>query len=62
VTTPMSSNITSSEVNAGIACEAIGCYSKATNMITLNVGSKRTISLLLCSNCRPKLCLDEAVK
>lgn len=51
----MSDNSTSSDHNDSIVCDAIGCYSKATNRIALSVGPKRTISLLLCSNCKEKL-------
>jgi hypothetical protein len=52
---PVSNNIrSSSEVNNNIICEALGCYSKANNKIAVEVGSKGTIFLCLCDNCKPK--------
>ena len=52
----MSNNIrsSSSEVNNNTVCEALGCYSKATNKIAVKVGSKGTIFLFLCDNCKTK--------
>ena len=52
----VSNNIrSSSEVNNNnTVCEALGCYSKATNKIPVEVGSKGTIILFLCDNCKPK--------
>jgi hypothetical protein len=58
----MSNNIIPSEVNNNIVCEAIGCYSKATNTIELKIGSNRTVSLLLCSECRSKLRLSKRTR
>ena len=55
----MSNNKASAQAYDDIICEAIGCYSNATNTIELKIGPNRTISLFLCSNCRLKLCLDE---
>jgi hypothetical protein len=48
----MSNNIVQSDLNNDIVCEAIDCSSKATKMLTLKVGSKGTISLFLCENCK----------
>jgi hypothetical protein len=51
----MSNNIRSSEVNNdNTVCEALGCYSKAINKIAAKVGSKGTIFLFLCDNCKTK--------
>jgi hypothetical protein len=53
--TAMSNSIRSPEINNDIICEAIACYSKATNKIAIKVGSDdRTMSLFLCNNCKPK--------
>ena len=35
----------------GVTCEAVGCYSKATDSITVKVGNLGAIPLWLCSNC-----------
>jgi hypothetical protein len=56
---PMNNNIRSSEINNPI-CEFVGCYSEATNKIAVKVGSKGTIFLFLCDNCKPKFCTDQA--
>ena len=60
--TPMSNSVAPHEVNNSIVCEAIGCYSKATNKITLSVGYKGTISLFLCTNCKSKLSLGQTAE
>ena len=52
----------SSKVYNNIVCEAIGCCSNATNTIKLKVGSDRTVSLFLCSNCKAKLHFDSSRK
>jgi hypothetical protein len=52
--TPTSNNVRSAELNNGIVCECIGCYAKATDKITLKIGSKGTITLFLCENCKPR--------
>jgi hypothetical protein len=59
----MSNNETSSRsVYDNIVCEAIGCSSNATNTIKLKVGSDRTVSLFLCSNCKAKLHFEDSGK
>jgi hypothetical protein len=35
-------------------CDVTGCFEKATDNITIKVGSLGVITLLLCSNCVPK--------
>lgn len=48
----MSSNsIISPDVNNDSVCEALGCSYKATDKITVKIGTKGTISLFLCRNC-----------
>ena len=37
-----------------VTCEAVGCYSKATDRIIVKVGNLGAITLLLCSNCVTK--------
>ena len=55
----MNNSITSSEIQNGVICEAMGCYSKATNKIAVEVAPKgKTIFLFLCKNCKPKFCKD----
>ena len=54
----MSNNTMSSEVNNSI-CEAIGCFAKAKFKVPINVGTKGTISLFLCEDCKPRFCRDE---
>jgi hypothetical protein len=46
----MSQNTIDPEVN-NVICEAVGCYAAATTKITVRVGQKGTISLILCNNC-----------
>jgi hypothetical protein len=58
----MSNNTRLPDANNGIVCEAIGCYSKATDRIVLNIGSEITISLFLCTNCKSKLRLGETAE
>jgi hypothetical protein len=58
----MSDNLTLPDHNNSTVCEAIGCYSIATNTIALSVGPKRTISLLVCSNCKAKLHFESSRK
>jgi hypothetical protein len=58
---PMSNNMAKPEVNNDIVCEAIGCYSKDTNLVKLNIGYKRIISLYLCTKCKSKLQLGAEV-
>jgi hypothetical protein len=60
----MSNNETSSSCNVydSIVCEAIGCSSNATNTIKLKIGSDRTVSLFLCSNCKAKLHFESSEK
>ena len=50
VTTPLSQNIISSEVNKSL-CEAVGCFAQATTEIKVKVGKQGKISLLLCKGC-----------
>ena len=50
VTTSMSQDIISSEVNKSL-CEAFGCFAQATIQIKVKVGTKGAISLLLCKEC-----------
>ena len=43
------------ELQSGIEiCEASGCFARATNKITVEVGPRGVISLLLCNNCVSK--------
>jgi hypothetical protein len=49
----MDNNHKDIELNNPI-CEATGCLEKATDNITIKVGSLGIITLLLCSNCVPK--------
>ncbi len=37
-----------------VVCEAIGCYAKATTTVAIRVGTKGSIFLNLCANCRPR--------
>lgn len=55
----MSNKTMSSNVNNGI-CEAVGCFAKAKFKVPINVGTKGTISLFLCENCRPRFSTDDA--
>ena len=54
----MSSNNITSDLNNAI-CEADGCFAKAKVSVAVKVGSKGTISLLLCENCRPRFSTDD---
>ena len=49
----MDDKYTDADAN-NLICEATGCFEKATNNITIKVGSLGIITLLLCSNCVPK--------
>ena len=40
----MSNNIISSEIQNGVTCEAIGCYSKATNKVAVEVAPEGKLS------------------
>jgi hypothetical protein len=51
----------SSEINNHIVCEAVGCYSIATNKISVKVGSRGTIFLFVCNECKPKFCVDPKI-
>jgi hypothetical protein len=42
------------DLELGVTCEAVGCYSKATDRIIVEVGNLGAITLLLCSNCVTK--------
>lgn len=55
----MSNNIVPSDLNNNIVCEAVGCYSKADIEVHIKVGSKGTIPVFLCVECRSKFHLDE---
>jgi hypothetical protein len=56
---PMSNIITSSEIQNGVICEAIGCISKAINKIAVKVAPDgRSIFLFLCDDCKSKFCTD----
>jgi transposase-like protein len=50
----MIDSVRSTEINNNIICEAMGCYYKATNKITLSIGYRETISLFVCAKCRSK--------
>lgn len=50
----MSNNIAFSETSDDIVCEAIGCYSTATNKIVVKVGAKETITIFVCNDCKPR--------
>jgi hypothetical protein len=54
----MSNNTISSDVN-NVICEAVGCFAKAKFKVPINVGTKGTISLYLCEDCKPRFCSDE---
>ena len=57
----MSNNTIPSDVNNNI-CEAVGCFAKAKVSVAVKVGSKGTISLLLCENCKPRFSTDSDTK
>lgn len=43
-----------SRISKNKTCEANGCYNKATNQTTLNVGRHGSIELNLCKSCIPE--------
>jgi hypothetical protein len=50
----MNDNLLESKEISTQTCNAFGCDNIATVKIVLNIGYK-TISLVVCENCRPKL-------
>ena len=54
----MSNNNIPSDINKDI-CEAVGCFAKAKFKVPVKVGTKGTISLFLCEDCKPTFCRDE---
>ena len=56
----MSQDIISAQDNKGI-CEAIGCFTQATEKIHVKIGQKGTICLYLCRNCVGKFADNQVV-
>jgi hypothetical protein len=57
----MNNNTMASNVS-NVICEALGCNAKATAKLAVPVGTKGTIFLFLCDNCKLKFyspCQDD---